>query len=1157
MAAASRGVLEVSLFDRLRLRYDDVPFVLSAPPKTPALLALLLLGGGDSAIPREQLASALWPDELDAVARANLRRHLHYLTRALPAGAPWFDADARTVRSNAARPIAVDVARFEAALAAGRREEAAELYAGDLLSDVDDDWVQRDRARLRAMHADNLTALIALHRAGRRHAAAARYARALLAHDPWSEEALRALMTARFELGERAAALADYAAFASALREDVGAEPMAETQTLRTRIAAAATPAMSEAGDGRRAATIVPFVGRAKELALLRAIARGAVYGDGGLAFVAGEPGIGKSRLLAEFRALVEQDGALFVAGATSAPERGPYEPLLEALGPLARTIADAPLDPVDLAAIAAAVPAVAALRPDTAPPPALGPDEQRARLFDAIATALRAASRRAPLVVGLEDLHWAGASTCSLLAALVDALRADAVTFVATYRDEDVGGAHPLHALLRAEAHRGRHIVLRPFDVDEVARYAAAMTGHAVERERAQALHERSDGNPFVLGELLCDALDREATGSGATGPQPSTDAAALAVDGIIAARFGRVGASARALAETACVMGRRFPLAVVSRAAGLGASRAADAVDELQDQRIVHDLGKGEFAFLHHIIVDALYARTRDDDRVRRHRRVAQALEDLPADGGAVPHRELAHHWELGGDPVRAARYRVDAARAASSVFAYEEAREHVDRALALGADPETTVAALLLREELDRRAGDRSAQENDLAALERALDGRDDADARCELLRRRAVLAHVCGDRVAERTAITALLRNARRLRSARWAAIALLLSATSDITAGRFAPARAAIGRAEARGAGTEPALAVEARCNLAALAVHRAEYETAERTLDEAWRLAGADEMLRYRVLHERHNIARARERFDGVLHLARELLTYSQRVGDRRAEMFNQLRVANAAMFVFDVAEAREHFGIAERMARTLGTPRERATIAHCRGILAYALGDAEDALALFAAAFDIARSADDRFGVVLAEVNVAAAEYAADAHAAAIARAERCVQPARALGAVELEAAAHCTSGAALRSAGDARAGLERLRTGVAMERAAGLRWTLGQDLAELILTQLAAGEHPQAAQSVDELCELARIGYGGLTQTQYILWVASEAAAAGGDEPRAGALRVRATDAFRDRLSRIPDERSRRTFAAAWFNRGLVRDERVLDAL
>lgn len=1151
MAAVGVGVLDVALFGSLRLRYAGEPFALAAPPKVAPLLAALVLGRGD-ALSRERLAFMLWPDDAAASARANLRRHLHYLARALPdAGVPWLLADARTVRWNPALAIDVDVARFAALLAIGRRAEAAEAYAGDLLPDLDEEWLATERARLRAEHLANLAALIDEEAAARRHASVEAYARRMLEADPWREDALRALMSARFELGDRAGALAAYETFEQLLADELGSDPMPETRALRERIAAedvAFPPAAA-----RRAtpfAPLAPFVGRDEELARLRGVYRSAAYAHGGLAFVVGEAGIGKSRLLAAFRACVEREGATFAAGGTSTLESGPYEAVLEALRALAPAIAAADLDEVWLRTIAGAVPAVAALRPGLEPPAELEPARLRDRLFEAIARALRAVAARAPLVVALEDLHWAGPSTCALVASLAGRLADDPILLVATYRDEELGPQHPVRELRRALARAPEHLALRPFGREEVARFVAEAVGVAnVADESAARFHEQSDGNPLALGELLRDGLE--------SGTIRIEDGKIVAerlglprlVEQVLAGRVERLGPQARAVADLAAVIGRRFSLELLARAAGLGESRTAAALDELLDRQLAHDLGKGEFAFLHHTIADAIYARSEPADRRRRHQRVAEALEALHGDRDELA-RELAHHWDAAGDRSRAARWHLRAAARALGLFANDEARERLARVLEHAGEARNVAEALLLHEELERRAGDRAAQERDLAALEGSPALAEDPELRCKLLRRRAALAQLRGDRLAEDAALRALGALAEALGSARWRAVALLAEAVAHIDGGLLDDASRALLAARELAADADPSLAADIGCRLADVAVHRGAYDEAEAILDDAWRLAANDEAVRYRALEQRYAIARGRDRVDRVHALARELLAYARRIGDRRAEMFNHLRLANAALFLFGIAEAREHYAIAERMAETLGSPRDRTNIAISRGIFAYALGAAEDGRRDFERARDIAEHEENRFGVLLAEVNLAGAEYASGAYEAAAARARAASGVARALGAAEIEAAAACTGGAALRRLGRSREAVEALASGVAMERAAGLRAVIGQDLAELTLAQLDAGDVVSAAAAIDELQELAETSHGGLTQPQFMLRAAAEAARAAGDTARAGELLVRAAAAARARLARIPDAASRETFARAWFNEGLPLD-------
>lgn len=1147
--AIDAGVFDVTLFGTMRLRHGNDAFALAAPPKVTPLLAALLIERAH-AIPRERLAFMLWPDESAGSARANLRRHLLYLSRALPdVGVPWLVADARTVRWNAAMPLQLDIARFEDLLQQGRRREAAELYDGDLLVDLDEEWLEPERARLRALHLDNLKTLIDLETAERRHAAAAQWAQRLLHADPWREDALRALMTARFELGDRAGALAAYDAFEHALADEIGSDPLPETRALRARVAVD-EPVLPNLSPRRpdAPAPLADFVGRDDEMHRLRALYRNATFAHGSVAFIVGEAGIGKSRLLAAFRGCVEREGATFASGATSAPEHGPYEAVLEALQTLVPAIVEADLDDVWIRTLGTALPAIAAAYPQLEPPPTLDPRHLRDRLFEAIVHALEAVARRAPLVLTLEDLHWAGASTCALVGALAEGLAQHAVVLVATYRD-DLAPAHPLRELRRRIVPAPEHLALRPFGVGEVGRFVAGALGaERVPEPCAARLHEQSDGNPFALGQVLRNGLE-----SGAIRVENRTvvaDVSGLrtAVDHVLADRLDRLSMPARAVAEVAAVVGGRFGIELVARASGLGESRTASALAELLDRQLAHDAGKGDFAFVHHSIADAIYARSDAEDRRRRHQRIAETMELLYGEAVVELAGELAHHWAAAGNTERAVPYELRAAARALGLFAHDEVRERLARVLEHEDDASVIAQALLLREELERRAGDRAAQERDLSSLEQNGAAIADPELRCEVLRRRAALAHLQGAHAVEQQTIAALHAAANALGSSRWQTVALLVASTAEIDAGRFDSAQAALDRARELGFNGDPALAVDGWCNTAAIAVHRAEFDLAETLLDTAWDAAGSDEALRYRVLDQRFSIARARERFDRVHALARELLAYARRIGDRRAEMFNHRRLANAAMFLFGIAEAREHYAIAETMAQTLGSPRDRAATAICQGVFAYGLGDVDSGRHYFQTAHAIAESEEDAFSILLARINLACASYAGGSFADAVRGAEACIEPARAMRAAELEAAAYCTRGSALRGLGRAREAVEQLASGVAMQRAAGLRWSLGQDLAELTFARLAAGDVADAASAIDELSELAESSYLGLTHSQFMLRAAAEAATASGDLARGERLFARAKAAFQARLARIPDEPTQETFRRAWFNAGLT---------
>ncbi len=213
-------MLRVHLFGRPRLSLGDEAFPIGGRPKVVPLLGYLLLRRGAS-VPRQTIANALWPDEPEDEARANLRRHLNYLHNALPAagGVPWLIAEGGKLQWNPLRELWLDVAEFERLAAIPERiADAVALYEDDLLVDVDEEWLDAERERLKALRRTLLAALVAKRRAARDYAPALLAAHALLQADPWREDALRSALLIRYESGDRAGALAEYERFARALR---------------------------------------------------------------------------------------------------------------------------------------------------------------------------------------------------------------------------------------------------------------------------------------------------------------------------------------------------------------------------------------------------------------------------------------------------------------------------------------------------------------------------------------------------------------------------------------------------------------------------------------------------------------------------------------------------------------------------------------------------------------------------------------------------------------------------------------------------------------------------------------------------------------------------------------------------------------------------
>ncbi len=773
-------MLRVHLFGRPRLLLDEIALPLASRPKVVPLLAYLLLHRG-TALPRQAVAGALWPDDSEDGARANLRRHLNYLQHVLPPAAadrPWVVAGGGSIQFGSACALWLDVAEFERLAALPHRQrDAVALYAGDLLSDLDDEWLEPERERLRARYGETLAALVATLRAAREYVPAIAAAQRLLQHDPWREDTLRTLMLLRYESGDRAGALAEYERFARALRDELGTDPMPETAAAYASVVRdtgavqARTPARY-APEG--APATLPFVGRDAERTALMEGWEAAAAGRGGLVLVGGEAGIGKTRLAYEFAAGCETRGGIVYAAAATFPEAVPYQPFAALLAQAAPLLPAVAVDPLWLSALVALAPALHDAEREL---PALAPMEparERLRLFEAAANVFEALGTRRPLVLIVEDVHWAGPATLALLEHLARRFARTRVLLIATYREDELELGHRLRALRRRLEREGvgRHVALGRLSRGAVDELLRALADDDAPAGVARMLHEHSEGNPFFLDELVRGLAE---TGSLriARGRWTYEPGAAVgvprAVREAVAARLSRLDERAAALVEVAATVGRGFDVELLRETTGWPEASVLDALGELVDRRIVSERGaRGSlgYAFTHHLLQAVVYDGIAPAARALRHRRLAHVLSALYAEHGAELAAELALHWDRGGEPEPAAVQYVAAARRALAVYGNEEAHAHLSRALALSAAPRLRLGALLLRERIAAAAGEREAQRRDcdeLASLARELG---ESDAECTVLERRLELANVTSDRRRERVLLALLRRRVRR-------------------------------------------------------------------------------------------------------------------------------------------------------------------------------------------------------------------------------------------------------------------------------------------------------------------------------------------------------------------------------------------------------
>jgi DNA-binding NarL/FixJ family response regulator/energy-coupling factor transporter ATP-binding protein EcfA2 len=389
------------------------------------------------------------------------------------------------------------------------------------------------------------------------------------------------------------------------------------------------------------------LIGRQAELAALRAALDEVTAGGGRLVLVLGDAGVGKTRLVQAFTGLARAAGATVLAGGCLQFEADiPYAPFIEAL----RGLPDAP--------------------PLLDSGTAAGGD--RAGEFRRVADAIAGGAQ--PVVLVLEDLHWADASTRDLLLYLHRALAHAPVLLVATLRADELGADHPVAKLMAdlVRSPRMERIDLAPLGRAEVIALAGAILGTPPAGDVVEALLARAEGNPFFTEELLAAWPTR--------GAVPGT------VREVVITRLARLSTSAQQLARLASVVGRTVPhdlLAAIAPPAGLDA-----ALRELVAHGQLITVEPDAYAFRHALIQESLYRDLLPGERRHAHALVARFLRDHPAlavtSSAAGVAAELAHHWDAAGEPAEALAASVLAAGAADEGLAPAEAHAHYERAV-----------------------------------------------------------------------------------------------------------------------------------------------------------------------------------------------------------------------------------------------------------------------------------------------------------------------------------------------------------------------------------------------------------------------------------------------------------------------------------------
>ncbi|MFW6097712.1 MAG: ATP-binding protein [Chloroflexota bacterium] len=683
--------LEIQILGGFQLKQVGKELLGVESARQRALLVYLLVHR-DSPQSRQHLAYLFWPDSSDAQALTNLRQLLYRLRQDLPQLAPFVRVEHSTLQWHDEAAVHLDLALFEdalgqaqSALDAGEEEkaisalhEAIGAYGGELLPDCYDEWILPLRERVHQQYVSALEQLSALLETRGDYEGAIPHARALLAQDDLQESGYRRLMRLHLLAGNRAAALRVYHNCVTVFETEFGIEPGAETRQVYEQVVASKLPPRERTTNGTPAPS-TSLVGRQAEWQALQDAWRRA--GDGThMAILAGEAGIGQSHLAEHLCRWASRRGiATAMARCYSGEGRLAYAPIAAWLRSEALRSSLARLDDVWLAEIARLAPDLAGEYSLPEGSPSSFESWHQQRFFDGLARAFFAV--REPLILVLDDMHWADRATLEWLTYFITGDGDKSLLVVGTVRDESVEDRQLLDTFRWRLMGAGQltEIALRPLDPEETLELATNSAGTVLNPAFAERLYRETEGNPLFVVESARSAR----TGGAAT---VQDGFISPRIQAVIEARLNQLSPEARDVADLAAALNSQFSFDVLAQAGDFGEEALVNALDELWRRRVVREVDEEAYDFAHGKIREVAYAGLSRARRRLLHRRLADALSQLHAQDAGIVSAHIAKHYEKGGDPSKALEFYERAAEEAAGLYAYAEAEALYGRAIAI---------------------------------------------------------------------------------------------------------------------------------------------------------------------------------------------------------------------------------------------------------------------------------------------------------------------------------------------------------------------------------------------------------------------------------------------------------------------------------------
>ncbi|MGA9721089.1 MAG: AAA family ATPase [Candidatus Binatus sp.] len=443
------------------------------------------------------------------------------------------------------------------------------------------------------------------------------------------------------------------------------------------------------------------FVGRTREYAALQGVLDQAVAGDGRVVMLGGQPGVGKTRIAMQIGAEASEKGYLTIAGnCYDRADAVPFIPIVEILDDaFARSATPEAFRGAlgdDAAEVARLMPQLRRMFPDIPPPSEATPEQSRRALFSAIAKFLARMAENSPVLLILEDLHWADEGTLSLLTHLARSFRKLPVMIIGTFRDYELDSSGPLAQTLDdcTRLHLLERVDLQGLPADAVSEMIRTLSGQQPPTSLVDAIHSRTEGNPFFVEELYKHLNERgrllDSSGKFRSTFKPGDLDVPQSVRLVIQRRLARLDDETRKMLDTAAVIGRSFTFALLEASTKTDADPLLDSLEESEAAGLVSsslEHLEALFQFSHELIRQVVLDDLSAARRQRFHLKVADAIEGIYDRSLEDKINDLAYHlWNAGSaaDPARTLECLMRAAKRAQEQSAYETALSHLSNAL-----------------------------------------------------------------------------------------------------------------------------------------------------------------------------------------------------------------------------------------------------------------------------------------------------------------------------------------------------------------------------------------------------------------------------------------------------------------------------------------